>query len=160
MSETPSIATIVDLLREILYDILGLFLPGAAFLLILRHSSIWVLHNLAESLSKGQNRTQVAIFIGASYVIGYAIQGVSGTIWIPIFTSVENLKTWLRTLKHREKKGDVVPNIDTADTEVTGVAHGELQTRDKVEKSELFRALRVQLSEFYKLDQGKVAFNE
>src|SRR5881398_2956289 len=84
MSETPSIATIVDLLREILYDILGLFLPGAAFLLILKHSSIWVLHSLADAVSRGQDTKQIAIFVGVSYVMGYAIQGVSGTIWIPI----------------------------------------------------------------------------
>ena len=183
MSETPSIATIVDLLREILYDILGLFLPGAAFLLILKHSSIWVLHSLADAVSKGQDTKQIAIFVGASYVSGYAIQGVSATVWIPIvrfFGRLRALPGKLRILSAKviarlktppaersdlsaklwQKVKDLFKVPEPAPAEVTGVGPAGLQTKDSVQKSELFKALREQVSEYCKLDKDKVSVNE
>jgi hypothetical protein len=182
MDAKPTVATIIDLLREILYDILGLFLPGVAFLLILRQSSIWVLHSLAESLSKGESTSQIAIFVGASYVLGYAVQGIAGTFWIPMlnfFGKLITLPGKLRTLpakikalpetlrafpaniNQKVKNWFSIPPAETAVTEVTGVAPAGRQTKDAIQKSELFKALREQLGDYCKLgDPNKLSVNE
>jgi len=162
VDEKSFISPVVDLFREILYDILGLFAPGAALLLILRSSSFQSIHSSVEPITRVENNTKLALFIGASYVVGYAIQGFAGRIWglvvVRIVRKAKKLgnaiKMWWQKRKLR-KSGTASETVQEppkvpikVEAGMKGISPAFIQVKDQLESSELFRSLRVQIAAY------------
>jgi hypothetical protein len=124
MDVESTLTSIVDLFREIIYDILGLFIPGAALVVIVANSAFPALNELTEPITKLDGTKGVILFIGTSYVLGYALQGFVREIWAKVFRSETN--------------------VEEAGTK--GVSLAGLQVRPKLLNSELFNAARAQLA--------------
>lgn len=129
MNDESIISPIVDLFREILYDILGLFLPGAALIYVVGHSPFEILRVVVQPLSGLHDNKRIALLVGASYVLGYAVQGIARTVWVKVF--VRN--------PGNDSKG------------MKGVSPAGLQTKSEVENSEVFNALRTEVGEYCKI---------
>lgn len=161
------ISPVVDLFREILYDIVGLFVPGAALLLILHTSSFQFIHDLVEPITRVDSNMRLALFIGASYVTGYAVQGFAGRIWgLVIVRIVGKVKQVCNVLKERWKNSGFVRSLFSvaawralrrilfgegsvkSEEGMAGISPAFLQVKDQLEKSELFRSLRTQIAEY------------
>ena len=164
------ISPVVDLFREILYDIVGLFVPGAALLLILHTSSFQSIHDLIEPLPRVDSNMRLALFIGASYVTGYAVQGFAGRIWglaiVRIVTKTKQvcgvIKRWWKE-RHLSESERQPPAVVTAKAEegMKGISPAFLQVKNQLEQSELFRTLRTQIAEYCGVaDAQKLSPNE
>lgn len=64
---------LAEVLDHILYELLALLIPGAAFVLLVA----WLLGPGAWADATGFMREQVWVALGAAYLLGYAVQGVS-----------------------------------------------------------------------------------
>ncbi|HXM51498.1 MAG TPA: hypothetical protein VN956_26890 [Pyrinomonadaceae bacterium] len=164
MDEKSFISPVVDIFRAILYDIVGLFLPGAALLLVLRESSFAVIRHFVEPLTKIENNTKLALFIGASYVAGYAVQGFGGRFWSLIVVRIVNgAKTWWRDQKlrkphnrvneeehnpHEVVQAGAAQQLVKGEEGMKGISPAFLQVKSQLESSELFRSLRTQIGEY------------
>jgi hypothetical protein len=150
------ISPIVDFFREILYDIVGLFVPGAALLLILHASSFRTVHDLVDPLTRVENSTRLALFIGASYVAGYAVQGFAGRFWGLIVVKIVNgIKGLWHCLKGKPAAAVAV------EIGMKGISPAFLQVKNQLESSELFRSLRTQIGEYCKVtDSQQLSLNE
>jgi hypothetical protein len=126
VNDESIISPIVDLFREILYDILGLFLPGAALIYVLTNSPFASVKALAEPLTSLPYDKGMALLIGASYVLGYAIQGLARTLWV--WAVIRPARDVSRGMK--------------------GVSPAGLQVKKDIENSELFQAAKAQLGEY------------
>ena len=131
----------VELLWVLLYDVLGLFLPGAALLTVIQYTALTSnLHSLVSSMFRIQDTRQLALFVGVSYLLGYAIQGV--------VSSISRLFQWWRARRGKEVRKD------------TGVSVAGSQVRGKVIQTEVYKALQEQLAEYYKMEKENVDFRE
>ncbi|PYS25571.1 MAG: hypothetical protein DMF72_01315 [Acidobacteria bacterium] len=142
MNGESFISPIVDLFREILYDILGLFFPGASLLLILKDCPFQGVHKLVGLLGGFDNGIHIALFVGASYVTGYAIQGFAGRFWGKIVVPV-------------------VCGRRTKDEGMQGISPAFLQVAKDLNKSELVRRFREQAAAYCEIeDASKLSLNE
>lgn len=130
MDIESTISSVVDLFREILYDILGLFAPGVGLILIIRRSSFRTLQDLVEPISSAGDTKELVLFVGASYVIGYAIQGFAREFWLRVI---------------------IRPRPDTQGMQ--GESPSGLQVKDKVINSEVFKAFKQQVKEYCDLSR-------
>lgn len=126
MDDDSLISPIVDLFREVLYDILGLFLPGAALIYVLAHTPSATIQSLTNPLLALDQYRGLALFIGASYVLGNAIQGAARTLWVALV---------------------IRPEADTS-FGMKGVSPAGLQVKKDIEQSELFKAAKAQLGSY------------
>ena len=129
MDDQSIISPIVDLFREVLYDILGLFLPGAALLYVLLHSHFKTVQALGEPFKALQQGWGWVLLIGVSYLLGYAIQGLARTLWVKFVIRPEP---------------DTTPGMK-------GVSPAGLQVKKNIEQSELYQAAKTQLGEYCKI---------
>jgi hypothetical protein len=137
------ISPVVELLREILYDILGLFFPGAALLIILKDTPFQGVHKLVSSLGGFQGGVSITLFVGASYVAGYAIQGFAGWFWVNVVVRIICGKP------EKEEGG------------MRGISPAFWQVAKQLKTSELFRTLRKQAGEHCGIsDPDKLSLNE
>ncbi len=146
------ISPVVDLFREILYDILGLFVPGAALLLVLHNSPFATIRDLVSPIAQYDTGFQVAAFIGVSYVLGYAVQGFAGRFWgILIVKGLNYFNNW-KTGADRE-----VINEHGMD----GISPAFLQVKQGLHDSVLLDTLRVQIGKICGIDNPqKLSINE
>jgi hypothetical protein len=131
MDVESTISSVVDLFREIIYDILGLFTPGAALLIVAGNSAFPALSSLIQPLTRLDSGKGVALFIGTSYVLGYAVQGMARHIWVKVSGSEKNI----------------------SEPGTQGVSPAGLQVRAKLIDSDLYKTARTQLGEYCNVDQ-------
>lgn len=136
--EDSFISPVVDLFREILYDILGLFLPGAALLLILHSSPFETLRNLVAPLTRFDTGIEVVAFIAGSYVVGYSVQGFAGRLWGIVIVRI------LQAIK----KPLPMPANNEIRQGMNGISPAFLQVKGGIEDSELVKTLRTQIATY------------
>jgi hypothetical protein len=139
VNDESIISPIVDLFREILYDILGLFLPGAALIYVLTHSPFASTQALATPLVNLQNDRGMALLVGASYILGYPIQGLARTLWVKF----------------------IIRPVRDVTVGMKGVSPAGLQVKKDIESSALYQSAKTLLGEYCGIkDATKLTTNE
>jgi hypothetical protein len=169
VDDNSFISSVVDLFREILYDILGLFAPGAALLLVLSYSPFESVRALVGPLTRYDTGIRIALFIGASYVIGYAIQGFAGYFWGRVMVrAIAFFKRNRKKLPEPESP-PAQPDDYSPPEQVTrddslgidGISPAFRQVKADLEKSELIQALRQQIAAYCSIESpDKLSLNE
>lgn len=170
MDDNSFISSVVDLFREILYDILGLFAPGAALLLVLSYSPFESVRAVVGPLTRYDTGIRIAFFIGASYVIGYAIQGFAGHFWGRVMVrAIAFFKRNRKKPPEPESPPEQEPDYYSPPEQVThdnslgidGISPAFRQVKADLEKSELIQALRQQIATYCRVESpDKLSLNE